>query len=53
MCMNNDNNPPEEDVKELMDDYDLDEDTAENVRDIMDEYWVDADDAMEIDDCWI
>lgn len=37
-----------EEIKEIMEDYDLDKDEAEEVRDIIDENGVDADDAFEI-----
>ena len=44
----NTNNSPDEEIQELMDDYDLDEDTAERVREVMEEYGVDEDDAVEL-----
>lgn len=43
-----DNEGPDEEVRELMKDHDLDEDTAERVRKVMDELGVDEDDAIEI-----
>jgi len=39
---------PDEDVRKLMDDYNLDEDTAEQARELMDEYGLDEDDAVNI-----
>jgi len=39
---------PDEEVRELMDDHDLDADTAEKIRDTMDELGVDEDDAVEL-----
>lgn len=41
---------PDEDVKQLMIDHDLDQEEAEEVRDIMDEYDLDEDEAMELKD---
>ncbi len=41
---------PDEDVAELMENHDLDEDTAEKVRDIMEEYGVGEDDAIELEE---
>ena len=41
--------PPSEEVAELMESHDLDEDAAERVREIMDEYDLDEDEAMEIE----
>ncbi|HNP75484.1 MAG TPA: hypothetical protein PKL09_03965 [bacterium] len=41
-------NQPDEDVRKLMDDYNLDEDTAEQARELMDEYGLDEDDAVNI-----
>ena len=38
---------PDEETKELMDDYDLEEDEAEQVKEIMDEYGLDEDEADE------
>lgn len=38
----------DEDKKELMEEYDLDEDEAEELQDLMDETGLDADDANEI-----
>lgn len=40
----------DEETKELMKDYDLDEDEAEHVKEIMDETGLDADDAVELKD---
>ena len=40
----------DEGIKELMEDYDLDAETAERVRDIMDELGLDEDDAIELAD---
>ncbi len=37
----------DEDIKELMINYDLDRDTAERVQEIMDEFGVNEDDAIE------
>ena len=37
-------------IKELMDDYDLEEDEAERVKEIMDEWEIDADEAVELVD---
>ncbi len=39
-----------DDTKELMEDHDLDANTAERVQDIMDEYGVDEDDAIMIEE---
>lgn len=44
------NEAPEEDVKELMETYDLDKDTAERVQEIMDDLGVDEDDAVELEE---
>ncbi len=38
----------DEETKELMEDYDLDEDEAEKVKEIMEETGLDADDAVEL-----
>ncbi len=40
----------DDETKELMEDYDLDEDEAEHVKEIMDETGLDADDAVELKD---
>lgn len=40
----------DEEIKELMKDHDLDEDTAERVRDVMDEYDLDEYDAVELEE---
>lgn len=40
----------DEEIKELMKDHDLDEDTAEHVRDVMDEYGLDEYDAVELEE---
>lgn len=39
---------PDEEIIEIMENHDLDQDTAERVQEIMDEYGVDEDDAIEI-----
>lgn len=39
---------PDEDVKELMEAHDLDKDEAEQVQELMDELGVDEDEAVEI-----
>ncbi|MFH1286577.1 MAG: hypothetical protein ABII02_02400 [Candidatus Magasanikbacteria bacterium] len=46
----NNNGPPDEDVQELVTEYDLDTDTAESVRDIMDEYGLDEEEAIELEE---
>ncbi len=43
----------DEDVLEIMENNDLDEDTAERVADIMNELGVDEDEAMEIEEIGI
>ncbi len=45
--------PPDDDVKSLMVDHDLDQDTAEKVQEIMDEYGVDEDDAIELEEAGV
>lgn len=40
--------PLDDEIKELMENHDLDQDTAEQVRDAMDEYGVDEDDAVDL-----
>jgi len=40
----------DDEVKELMVDYDLEADDAERVKEIMDEYDLDADEAIELKD---
>jgi len=42
----------DDEIKELIQDYDLDEDTAERVQDIMNELDVDPDDAVELEECF-
>lgn len=39
---------PDAEIKELMEDYDLDKEDAERLRDLMDDTGLDADDAYEI-----
>lgn len=39
-----------DDVKEIMENHDLDKDAAERVVDIMEEYGVDEDDAIELEE---
>lgn len=41
---------PDEEVKELMENHDLDEDEAEEVKELMDETGLDEDDAVELKD---
>lgn len=41
---------PEEGVKELMENHDLDQDEAEHVKEVMEEYGLDEDDAVELKD---
>ena len=41
---------PEEEIKQLMVNHDLEEDEAEEVLEIMDEYELDEDEAMELKD---
>lgn len=41
---------PDEEVKELMENHDLDKDTAERVQEVMEEYGVDEDDAVELEE---
>jgi len=41
---------PDKELKELMDNYNLDEEEAERVRDIMDDYGLDEDEAVELKD---
>jgi len=38
--------PPDSEIKELMHDYDLDEDDAERLKELMDDLGLDADDAL-------
>lgn len=40
----------DEEIIELMKEYDLDQDTAERVQEIIDEYGVDVDDAIELEE---
>lgn len=40
---------PDEELTDLMEDYDLDEETADRVREIMDDTGVDEDDAVEFE----
>jgi hypothetical protein len=40
----------EDEIKELMEEYDLEEDEAERVKEIMDEWEIDAEEAMELVD---
>lgn len=44
------NEKPDEEVKELMENHDLDQDTAERVQEIIDDLGVDEDDAVEIEE---
>ena len=44
------NEKPDEEVKELMDGYDLDRDAAENVKKIMDDHGLNEDEAIELQD---
>lgn len=58
--MANDNDPikddvsedeaPDEEVQELMENHDLDQDTAERVQEIMEDLGVDEDDAVELEE---
>ena len=41
---------PDEDVKELMENHDLDQDEAEEVKELMDETGLDEDEAVELKD---
>lgn len=41
---------PDEEVKELMENHDLDQDEAEEVKELMDETGLDEDDAVELKD---
>ena len=47
---NNDPDPIEEDVQEIMDNQGLDADQAERVRDVMEEYGLDEDEAVEVEE---
>lgn len=38
------------DTKQIMEDHDVDEETAERMHDIMDEYCVDEDDALMLEE---
>jgi len=42
-------NGPDEEIKQLMDDYDIDEDTAEKAQELIDE-GLDEDEAIELAD---
>ena len=42
--------PIEDDIKEIMENQDLDVDQAERVRDVMEEYNLDEDEAVEIEE---
>ena len=42
--------PSDNEIKELMDDYDLDEDQAKKLKDLVDELGIDADDIAELID---
>ena len=42
--------PPTEEVVELMESHDLDKEEAEHVQEIMEEYGLDEDDAVELAD---
>lgn len=44
-----DNNPEDEEIRRLMEDYDIDADTAERVQELIDE-GIDEDDAVELVD---
>lgn len=41
---------PDEEVQELMENHNLDQDTAERVQEIMEEYGVDENDAVELEE---
>lgn len=41
---------PDEDIREIMENHDLDQDTAERVQEIMDDLGVDEDDAVELEE---
>ena len=43
-----DDDPPTEEVVELMENHDLDKEEAEHVQEIMEEYGLDEDDAVEL-----
>jgi hypothetical protein len=45
----NDNNPEDEEIRRLMEDYDIDADTAERVQELINE-GIDEDDAVELVD---
>ena len=40
----------QEDIKEIMENQDMDADQAERVRDIMEEYGLDEDEAVEVEE---
>lgn len=49
-----DDESPDEEVRELMKDHDLDQDTAEQAKEIMEDLGVDEDDAIEIaENLWV
>lgn len=49
--MNQDNQEaPDQEIQELMEDNDLDENTAKQVQEVMDEYGIDESDAIELID---
>lgn len=45
----NDNNPEDEEIRRLMEEHDIDADTAERVQELIDE-GIDEDDAVELVD---
>ncbi len=44
---------PDKDIAELLENHDLDEETAERVRDLMEELGVSEDDAIELNEAGI
>jgi len=40
----------DENTKQIMEDHDIDKDTAEHIQEIMDEYGVDEDDAIMLEE---
>jgi hypothetical protein len=49
-CQNNDPDPDDDDIKEIMESQGIDADQAERVRDVMEEYELDEDEAVEIEE---
>ncbi len=47
---NDEDETPDEDIKELMENHDLDKEEAEHVQEVMEEYGLDEDDAVELAD---